>query len=173
MMQTTQMAMPRRHKTMRLADIPLWLALAALALSLFVLSAGCAAAEVAHTPVVDASALPPLGTEWRAENPYRGNARAEEIGRTVFNQSCARCHGADAAGGGSAPDLRRLDAYCRAIGDGKLRHDCMLDNDAFFKESVLHGKVRVGVVHMPPWEGLLSQEVVWAVQVFVESQRGK
>ncbi|WP_197523993.1 cytochrome c-550 PedF [Cupriavidus sp. USMAHM13] len=156
---------------MGMLAMTLWLALAALAL--FVLTIGCAAAEVAHAPVVDASRLPPLGTEWRTENPYRGNAEAEAVGRTVFNQSCARCHGADAAGGGSAPDLRRLDGFCRAIGDAKLRHDCMVDNDVFFRDSVLHGKVRVGVVHMPPWEGLLPQEVLWAVQAFVESQRGK
>lgn len=158
---------------MPFADIALWLALATLALFLFVLTTGRAFAEVAHAPVVDASGLQALGPEWLAENPYRGNARAMEVGRTVFNQSCAQCHGPDATGGGSAPDLRRLDGYCRAIGDRKLRHDCMLDNDAFFKESVLHGKVRVGVVHMPPWEGLLPQEVVWAVQAFIESQRGK
>ncbi|NMG37432.1 cytochrome c-550 PedF [Azoarcus sp. TTM-91] len=166
----------RTPATLSAADGPrrLLLHLAALLLQIALLAGfvSPARAEVAIPPVVDISPLPPLGETWLAANPYRGNPQAVEIGRSAYNQSCARCHGVDADHQGNAADLRRVDAYCRRIADTGLRAACMLDNDAFFKESVLHGKVRVGVVHMPPWEGLLSQEVVWAIQTFVESRAG-
>ena len=49
---------------------------------------------------VDISGLEPLGKEWRDSNPYRGNERAIEIGKSAFNQNCARCHGLGAVSGG-------------------------------------------------------------------------
>lgn len=122
-------------------------------------------------PDVDLSALPPLGETWRDDNPYRGNPTAVAIGRQVFNQTCAQCHGADADphSGMPAPDLRPLHRFCQRIPSPELKAACMRDNDAFFATSVRFGKVRVGVVHMPPWQGVLPQEAVWAVQAFIES----
>lgn len=129
------------------------------------------ALEIAHPPQVDASRLPALGSEWREENPYRGNADALTVGQVAFNQSCARCHGADAATNAApAPDLRNLDRACRRIVDPAIKAHCLADNDAYFAKSVRHGKVIVGVMHMPPWQGVLSQEVAWAIQVFIEHQ---
>lgn len=130
--------------------------------------------EPITTPVtVDLSALPALGTPWLEDNPYRGNAKVAEIGRTLFNQACARCHGDDGnATHHVGTDLRRLDSYCFVkIKDAATRRHCLRDNDHYFKESVLRGKIRVGVAHMPPWEGVLSQEAVWSLRSFLESQR--
>lgn len=117
--------------------------------------------------------LPPLGAVWREANPYRGNPLAIEIGHTAFNQACARCHGADASTHAApAPDLRNLNRYCRRIANPELNAACMRDNDAYFAKTVRQGKVIVGVTHMPPWEGVLKQELAWAILSFIESRVG-
>jgi mono/diheme cytochrome c family protein len=134
------------------------------------------AIEIAVAPVVDQSGLPPLGADLRTNptNPYRANARAVEVGQSAFSQSCARCHGVDAnPAGAPAPDLRQLNRYCRRIGDSELQAACMADNDAYFNKTVASGKTIVGVMHMPPWKGVLNQELVWAIQAFIESRVGQ
>lgn len=133
--------------------------------------AGQAHAIEARAPDVDISALPAQHGEWREENPYRGNPLAAEVGRAAFNQSCASCHGADADGHAApAPDLRRLGRSCARILDADLRRQCTRDVDHYFRSSVQKGKVKVGVVHMPAWEGVLAPEVVWAIRSFVETR---
>ncbi len=39
------------------------------------------------------------------ENPYAGDEDAFVIGMDIFGERCERCHGPDARGEGSAPDL--------------------------------------------------------------------
>lgn len=130
-----------------------------------------AAGEVATVPIVDSGPLPALGAAWLEANPYRGNAAAAAIGQAAYNQACARCHGADASTNAApAPDLRQLDRYCRRIADPELNAACMRDNDAYFAKTVRNGKLIVGVTHMPPWQGVLAQELAWAIQVFIEAQ---
>jgi mono/diheme cytochrome c family protein len=142
-------------------------------LILAVLLAGKAALanEVANRPDVDSSRLPKLGQTWLATNPYRGNAEAIGVGQLTYGQTCARCHGADASTNAApAPDLRRLNAFCRRIENVELKAACMRDNDAYYSKTVRQGKTIVGVVHMPAWEPVLSQELIWAVQSFIESR---
>lgn len=146
----------------------------ALALLAGLACAGFASAqEQALPPTTDLSTLPPLGTEWRADNPYRGDARVAAVGRAIFGEACQRCHGVDADASKSVgTDLRKVDIYCyRRIQDAAARRACVRDNDHYFAQSVLKGKVRVGVVHMPAWEGVLSQEAVWSLRTFLESRR--
>ena len=135
---------------------------------------GTLRAEVAQAPQVDAAALPALGKTWLAANPYRGQAAAETalaLGQAAYNQACARCHGVDASTNAApAPDLRNLDRGCRRIADPTLKARCQADNDAYFAKTVRQGKVILGVTHMPPWQGVLSQELAWAIQVFIESR---
>ncbi len=127
--------------------------------------------EVAVAPAVSPDGLPPLGDTWLAENPYRGNPVALAIGQQAYNQACARCHGADASTNAApAPDLRNLNRFCKRISDAELNAACMRDNDAYFAKTVRKGKIIVGVTHMPPWEGVLKQELAWAIQVFFESR---
>ena len=142
-------------------------------LILAVLLAGKAAIanEVANRPEVDSSMLPNLGQTWVATNPYRGNADAVAVGGITYGQTCARCHGADASTNAApAPDLRKLNAFCRRIENVELKAACMRDNDAYFSKTVRQGKTIVGVVHMPAWEPVLSQKLIWAVQSFIESR---
>lgn len=137
------------------------------------LAASALANEVAIAPSVSADSLPPLGETWRSENPYRGNPEAVAIGQQAYNQACARCHGADASTNAApAPDLRQLNRYCKRIGDAELKAACLRDNDAYFAKTVRNGKIIVGVTHMPPWQGVLKQELAWAIQTFVEFRAG-
>lgn len=141
---------------------------------LMLVAAPLLAAEVAVAPTADAGPLPKLGANWLSANPYRNQPAAADavaIGREAFNQACARCHGADASTNAApAPDLRNLSRACQRIADAELKAWCLRDNDAYFAKSVRNGKVIVGVTHMPPWEGVLKQELAWAIQLFVESR---
>lgn len=127
--------------------------------------------EVAVAPAVSPDGLPPLGDTWLSENPYRGNPLALTIGQQAYNQACARCHGADASTNAApAPDLRQLNRFCKRISDAELNAACLRDNDAYFAKTVRNGKIIVGVTHMPPWQGVLKQELAWAIQAFIESR---
>lgn len=136
-----------------------------------------AAAAFAHgnvTPqAVDTTGLDPVGEAWRSDNPYSGNPKAIEIGASGFNQNCARCHGLEAISGGIAPDLRRLDNDCATMKDPEKRHACVVEMDEYFVTTVRHGRSRNGAVYMPPFEGVLSQEAMWAIKSWLETRREK
>jgi cytochrome c-550 PedF len=108
---------------------------------------------------VDVSGLQPLGSEWRSTNPYRGNLQAIAIGSSAYNQNCARCHGLEGVSGGIAPDLRYLPK-----GD---------EGDEIYVLRVRTGSSRDGRVYMPPFEGILSQEALWAIRAWLESVHGE
>ncbi|MGV8894607.1 MAG: cytochrome c-550 PedF [Burkholderiaceae bacterium] len=120
---------------------------------------------------VDATSLPQLGEKWREENPYRGNKEAAKLGASAYNQNCARCHGLQAMSGGIAPDLRMLDRDCTGQKNEKKKLACYKETDNYFTTSVRNGKVRNGNVYMPPFEGILSQEAVWALKAYLETVR--
>jgi len=105
---------------------------------------------------VDTTGLNPLGDDILGTNPYRGNAKAVEIGAKGYNSNCARCHGLDVKSGGMAPDLRALE-----VTD---------DMDTYFITRVMGGATRDGRVRMPPFGGILSQEAIWAIRSYIDSQ---
>lgn len=105
---------------------------------------------------VDTTGLEPLGEAWREENPYRGNELAERIGASGYNQNCARCHGLEMISGGLAPDLRYLD-------QGR-------DGDEWYLERVRQGSTQNGITRMPAFEGVLSQEALWAIRAYIQSK---
>ncbi len=141
------------------------------------LALGACVVVAAHGNVtpqpVDTTGLAPLGEDWRSVNPYSGNPTAVEIGSSGFNQNCARCHGLEAISGGIAPDLRRLDNDCATMKDKAAREACVKDNDDYMITTVRHGRSRNGAVYMPPFEGMLSQEAMWAIKTYLESRREK
>ncbi|WP_119677908.1 cytochrome c-550 PedF [Indioceanicola profundi] len=117
---------------------------------------GTAFAHGDVTPqAVDTTGLPDLGEEWVEANPFRGNARAIEIGASAYNQNCARCHGLGAISGGIAPDLRYLEP-----GDS---------GDEWYVERVKNGAVRDGKVYMPKFGDTLGQEALWAIRAWLET----
>ena len=105
---------------------------------------------------VDTTGLEPVGAEWRATNPYRGNPLALKIGASGFNQNCARCHGLQAVSGGMAPDLRYLDKAEAG--------------DQWFLNRIRHGYTQNGMTKMPAFEGILSQEAMWAIRTYLDSR---
>ena len=55
-------------------------------------------------------------------NPLRGDSRVIEAGRQGYRQHCAECHGEEAVNPiAEAPDLRRLDSFCRRLKDPALQ----------------------------------------------------
>lgn len=120
-----------------------------------------AASVYAHGDVVpqavDTTGLKNVGSEWLKSNPYRKNEKAIAIGSSAFNQNCARCHGLGAISGGIAPDLRYLPTED--------------EGDEIFLQRIRHGSVRDGRVYMPPFEGMFSQEAMWAIRAWLETVR--
>ena len=104
---------------------------------------------------VDTTGLEPLGDEWLTTNPYLGNEKAIEIGKSGYGANCARCHGLEAISGGIAPDLRYLEP-------GEF-------GDEWYIERVRNGVIRNDVTYMPPFEGILSQEAMWAIRAWLET----
>jgi cytochrome c-550 PedF len=142
--------------------------------AVLLLSASAAWGHGDVTPqAVDTTGLPPLGKEWKAENPFRGNPVAIRIGASAYNQNCARCHGLEAVSGGIAPDLRKLDNDCVTLKVPAKRTACVAEVDGYFVGTVRRGKVRNGAVYMPPFEEMLSQEAVWALKSYLETRREK
>ena len=89
-----------------------------------------------------------------SKNPFSGNQKAIDVGKTAYNQNCARCHGLGAKSGGIAPDLRLLT-------DG---------DDEFFLGMVRGGVVRNGNVYMPPFpEEIIPNSALWAIYSWLET----
>jgi len=147
------------------------------AAALLAIAALACAAAWAHGDVtpqaVDTAALPKLGDEWRAENPFRANDAAVKIGTSAYNQNCARCHGLEAISGGVAPDLRKLDNDCAALKDIARRNACVAEIDDYFVSTVRRGRTRNGAVYMPPFEGVMNQEAIWSIKSYLETRRDK
>lgn len=140
-------------------------------------AAAAACAVLAHGNVtpqpVDTHTLPQLGEDWLTDNPYSSGAATAEairIGSSAFNQNCARCHGLEAISGGIAPDLRKLDAECFDMSED-ARAGCIKNFEAYFIGTVRRGRTREGRVYMPPFQGILSQEAMWAIKTYLESRR--
>jgi cytochrome c-550 PedF len=124
------------------------ISLAVLATAVFAFGHGSVTPQA-----IDTKSLKQLGKEWLGENPYKGDKKAEELGKYAYSENCARCHGLDAISGGVAPDLRALD-------EG-------IDGDEWFLERIRGGAVRNGNVYMPPFEGVLTQEAMWAIRAYL------
>ena len=99
--------------------------------------------------------LTPLGEAWRKTNPYRGNETAIKIGESAYTQQCARCHGIGAVSGGLAPDLRSLPL--KDEGDGA------------YLPPTRKGVYRNERTMMPKYEGIVSQEAMWAIRSWLET----
>ena len=151
--------------------------LGAIALGLAAaLSTPLAQAHGDVTPqAVDTHTLPQLGEKWLPANPYAQGPAYDEalrIGASAYNQNCARCHGLEAISGGIAPDLRKLDADCLGM-SGDSQQSCFAEIDDYMITTVRHGRTRNGRVYMPPFEGILSQEAIWAIKTYLVSRRAQ
>ena len=161
-----------RHTRPTTKAISVIRAAAALAFSL---SASLASAHGDVVPQsVDTSSLPQLGSKWLESNPYStGPAQKEalRIGTSAYNQNCARCHGLEAISGGIAPDLRKFDSDCTGLADAAKKNACFKEMDDYYMATVRRGRTRDGRVYMPPFEGTLTQEAIWAIRSYLETRR--
>jgi len=161
-----------RNKFPRSPALALVASLAAVLPVLAVMATSDVLAHGNVTPqAVDTHTLKPLGEEWLTRNPYRGDDEALRVGSSGFNQNCARCHGLEAISGGIAPDLRKLDRDCTSLPDQAKKDACYGEIDDYFQTTVRHGRTQNGVYKMPPFEGVLTQEAVWAIKTYLESRR--
>lgn len=136
------------------------LALASFAALMALTGAAFAHGDGAPQPV-DTAGLPALGEDWKAENPFRKaeaklKETAIEIGSRGYNSNCARCHGIEVVSGGIAPDIRFLEVSP--------------EGDSWFLQRIRKGAVVNDRQKMPPFEGLLSQEAMWAIRTYVETR---
>ena len=150
-----------------------WAGMASVALAATLAATGAWAHGDVTPQAVDTKSLPQLGKDVRKENPYRGHGEAIKIGSSAYNQNCARCHGLEAISGGIAPDLRKLDNDCVSLKVDTRKKACVVEVDQYYLTSVYKGKVRNGAVYMPPFDGILSQEAVWAIKAYLETRREK
>ena len=90
------------------------------------------------------------GSQSSSPNPFAGNREAADAGRQLFLQTgCYNCHGADAKGGGIAPDLTAS----------------KLDPQQMFK--TIHDG-RTGTL-MPSWGKQLDADQIWKVVTYLRS----
>lgn len=145
----------------------IWLALGCV---LAALSAGVLAHGDVTPHPVDTTGLKPLGSEWLAENPYRGNKLAIERGAEGYLHNCAGCHGLNAVSGGMAPDLLLLAKDCFSAASASQKAACLKDSDEYYKGITLNGKTRNGKVYMPEYKSVFTQEAVWAVKAYLDAR---
>lgn len=164
--------------TASLQIIPTLLRTAARALAVAALAVSVHNSALAHGDVtpqaVDTSTLPQLGEKWLPANPYsKGDAHKEalRIGSSAYNQNCARCHGLEAISGGIAPDLRKFDQDCAGMASASAKDACYAEMDDYYMSTVRKGRTRNGRVYMPPYEGILTQEAIWAIKTYLETRR--
>lgn len=110
---------------------------------------------------VNTAGLPELPEEMASENPWRDTDpqvmfKAIEVGAKGYNSNCARCHGLEAISGGLAPDLRYLEASDYG--------------DEWYLDRILNGYEQNGAVKMPPFEGILNQQAIWAIRTYIETR---
>ncbi len=126
-----------------------------LTLALLLIAGKALAHGDAAPQPVDVSTLPPLGEEWLEANPYSGQEEAIKVGKAAYTSNCARCHGLGAISGGISPDLRELE-------EGE-------EGDEWFIYRIRTGATRNGVTYMPAFEGIFSQEAMWAIRSWIET----
>ncbi|MCJ9728659.1 cytochrome c [Bradyrhizobium sp. PRIMUS42] len=80
-------------------------------------------------------------------------AQAQE-GRSLFNQTCAHCHGPDAAAGQPERNLRHLRARYGS------------DMDDVFRSTVINGRLDKG---MPVWAEVLDAKTIDAIYGFLKT----
>jgi polar amino acid transport system substrate-binding protein len=109
----------------------------------------CVIAIVASDGSANPEEIAGAGAESAAGKPAQvstvDSAAAVKEGRSLFNQTCAHCHGPDAATGQSERNLRRLRAR---YGD---------DMPNVFRSTVMNGRPDKG---MPVWGEVLDEKTI-------------
>jgi mono/diheme cytochrome c family protein len=109
----------------------------------------CLIAIIAHDGPANSEELAGAGAGSATGKPVQAatvdDAAAVKEGRSLFNQTCAHCHGPDASTGQSERNLRRLRAR---YGD---------DMPDVFRSTVMNGRPDKG---MPVWGEVLDEKTI-------------
>ena len=57
--------------------------------------------------------------------------------------------------------------------DSGKRSAWVKEIDDYFLTTVRNGRTRNGAVYMPPFEGTMNQEAIWAIKSYLETRRDK
>src|SRR5258708_5974836 len=109
-------------------------------------------AATGQAPAATQNAGPTHGGDTTAAH----NSELAAAGGSVFQQNCAFCHGRDAGGGETGPDLTRSKLVSADVGGDKIG------------DVVLHGRVDKG---MPAFQ--LSPEQITQLAAFLHAQQTK
>jgi len=93
---------------------------------------------------------------YAAQAPATPAPQAVEAGTSLFQQNCAFCHGRDAGGGETGPDLTRSKLVSADVGGDKIG------------DVVLHGRAEKGMPAFP-----FSSEQITNLAAFIHSQQIK
>ena len=89
-------------------------------------------------------------------NPYSGNEKAMNSGKSWYRGVCAACHGGKADGAGERGNGADLRKYERGF-----KH---------FVETVLNGKQTAGRSQiMPAWKGVLDEKTIYEIGAYLET----
>jgi mono/diheme cytochrome c family protein len=101
-------------------------------------------------------AMPAMADEIPDANPYSGDQKAINSGKSWFRGVCALCHGgrADGAGErGNGADLRKFDKGFKR-----------------YVETVLNGRQIEGRnQYMPAWKGVLDEKTIYEIGAYLET----
>jgi cytochrome c oxidase cbb3-type subunit 3 len=114
---------------------------------------GLLAVSAAQAPTQN----PPSGDEVRQSGPAGAKSYPPALiqsGNSLFQQNCSFCHGRDAAGGESGPDLTRSKLVTADVGGDKIG------------PVVLNGRVEKGMPHFD-----FSVEQIAGLAAFIHAQR--
>ena len=95
-------------------------------------------------------------------NPLAVNNQAAAVGKTIYDQDCASCHGA--TGNGDGPAAVALNPKPASLAEMKDDPD-----DYFFWRISEGGAMPPFNSAMPAWKNQLSQEQIWQVITYVRS----
>ena len=105
-----------------------------------------------------------LGGAPTATNPISSTTDSIDRGATTYANSCARCHGVDARGGGA--DSATTKVPPPALSGPSSHLTAHSDGDLF---TFIHDGLPGG---MPQWAGTLSDNQIWDVINFLRSLKG-
>jgi mono/diheme cytochrome c family protein len=96
-----------------------------------------------------------------ASNPVPRSSQSIERGRQLFSQYCAACHGV--GGRGDGPAAKSLSTPPEDL--------TAIAPPPYFPDGVVAYRIANGGDGMPAWKGVLGDEDIWTLIVFIRSLR--